>query len=222
MSGSGRPALRPALLGAGAGLSYATFVVDLVRRGPSSLDHAVSELAAPGERWAWFYRAAEVGCAAAVLPLLPPVRSALPPGVGREVVTGATAVFAVAAAAAGVVPTPCGPGLAWGVVDLRPRSDLHDAASLLAESAAYVGVGAAWATTRRRGPRWFHRAAGWTLLVGVGSGLVHGATRSHAERRRVSGVSQRVDVLAVSAWLGCLGVLGAQAAGTTEPQGAPR
>ncbi|WP_182526809.1 DUF998 domain-containing protein [Nocardioides dongkuii] len=207
-----RSPLLPAVLGLGAGVLYANFVLDWVRRGSASLGHAVSELAAPGESQAWVYRAGEVGCAALVLPLLPAVRAGLPAGPGREVVTGATAVFAVGAATAGLVPTPCGPGVVRDQVDRRPRSDLHDGASIVSDSALYLGVAAAWATTRHRGPRWFHRAAGWVLCLGSGSSLVYGYARPSAGRRWVAGVSQRVNVVTISAWLGCLGVLAARAA----------
>lgn len=202
----------PAVLGAGAGILYANFVLDWVRRGSASLGHLVSELAAPGEPQAWLYRAGEVGCAALVLPLLPAVRSRLPVGAGREVVVGATAVFAVGAATAAVVPTPCGPGVVRDVVDRRPRNDLHDGASIVADAALYLGVAAAWVTTRGRGPGWFHRAAGWVLLLGSGSGLVFAYARPVAGRRWLAGISQRVDVVTVSAWLCCLGLFAAREA----------
>ncbi|WP_127481340.1 DUF998 domain-containing protein [Nocardioides pantholopis] len=201
----------PAALGVGAGTLYANFVVDWARRGSASLGHVVSELAAPGEPQAWIYRAGEVGCAALVLPLLPTARAGLPAGLGREVVAVATAVFAAGAAAAAVVPTPCGPGVVREEVDRRPRSNLHDGASIVSDVALYLGVAAAWATTRRRGPGWFHRAAGWVLWLGTGSNLAAGYARPVAGRRWLGGVSQRVNILTISAWLCCLGLIGAQA-----------
>lgn len=199
-----------AVLGAGAGVLYSNFVLDWVRRGSASLGHQVSELAAPGEPQAWVYRAGEIGCAALVLPLLPAVRAGLPAGPGREVVAAATAVFAVGAASAALVPTPVGPGVVRDEVDRRPRSGLHDGASVVAEAGLYLGVGAAWASTRQ-GPGWFHRAAWWAFWLGSGSSLVFGYARPSAERRWLGGVSQRVNIVTASAWLCCLGVFAAGA-----------
>ncbi|MCD4523522.1 DUF998 domain-containing protein [Nocardioides sp. cx-173] len=209
--------LRPAALGVGAGLLYSNFVLDWVRRGPESLSHAVSELAAPGEPLAWVYRGGEVASAALVLPLLPSVRAALPPGPGREVVTAATALFALAATVAAVVPTPCGPGEGHEKVDRRPRSDLHDRASIAADAALYTGVVATWASTRRRGPRWLHRAARRVAWVGAGTSAAYLRARPSADLRLVAGVSQRLDIVTVSAWLCCLGVLAARAVPREAP-----
>ena len=202
--------------------STPTSLLDWVRRGSGRLGHAVSELAAPGEPQAWVYRAGEVGCAVLVVPLLPMVRAALPPGPGRDVLVGATAVFAAGAGVAGVVPTPCGPGVVREEVDRRPRSAVHDGASIISTGALYLAMAAAWLTTRRTGPGWFHRANGWLLAVGSGGSLVSGAARGSADRLWLAGLGQRIDILAASAWLGCLGVLAARAAGRARPAGSSR
>ncbi|NPC95297.1 DUF998 domain-containing protein [Nocardioides sp. zg-DK7169] len=214
MTGATRRLRRaPLLLGACAGVLYANFVLDWLRRGPATLGHMVSELAAPGEPSAWVYRGAEVGTAALVLPLLPSVRAALPAGPAREVVAGGAAVFAVGAAVAGLVPTPCGPRPVHEEVDTRPRSSLHDGASAVSDSGLYVAEAAAWLSTRRHGPRWFHRGTGAALVVGTASSLVFARARPSGRLRGVTGVAQRVNVLAISAWLGCLGLLAARAPG---------
>lgn len=200
----------PAVLGVGAGVLYASFALDLVRRGADSLDHVVSELAAPGEPYAWFYRGCEVGTAVLLVPLLPQVRDALPAGRARDVVTGATGVFAAGAAVAGLVPTPCGPREVRTQVDLRPRSVVHDGASFVSEAGLFLAVAAAWAGTRRAGPRWLHRVVGGLLVVGAASTAVLGYARPSAELRRLGGVSQRVNVVVGSVWLGSLGVLAAR------------
>ncbi|WP_166391578.1 DUF998 domain-containing protein [Nocardioides ochotonae] len=210
-------AIVPATLGAGAGVLYANFALDWVRRGTASLGHMVSELAAPGEPHAWVYRASEVGAAALVVPLLPAVRAALPAGPAREVVVGATAVFAIGATVAALVPTPFGPRVVHDKVDRRPRSEVHDRASFVSDAGLYVGVAAAWVSTRSAGPRWAHRAAGVVLGLGGTSSLVFGYARPSARLRWVGGISQRVNVVVISAWLGCLGLLAARARDAALP-----
>jgi Protein of unknown function (DUF998) len=209
-----RGPLGPALMGAGAGVLYANFALDWVRRGWASLGHMVSELAAPGEPDAWVYRASEVGTAVLVVPLLPAVRAALPAGPAREVVVGGTAAFAAGAVVAGLVPTPFGPRLVHEEVDRRPRSEVHDRASVVSDAGLYLGVAAAWVSTRHAGPRWLHRAATAVLCLGGCSTVVFGYARPSARLRWVSGISQRVNVVVISTWLGCLGVLAARARGT--------
>ncbi|MQW76376.1 DUF998 domain-containing protein [Nocardioides sp. dk4132] len=212
-----RGPLRPAVMGAGAGVLYANFALDWVRRGTASLGHMVSELAAPGEPDAWVYRASEVGAAVLVVPLLPGVRAALPAGPAREVVVGATAVFAAGAALAALVPTPFGPRVVREEVDRRPRSEVHDRASIVSDTGLYVGVAAAWVSTRHAGPRWVHRAAAAVLCLGGGSSLAFGYARPSARLRWVGGISQRVNVVVISAWLGCLGLLAARARDAVLP-----
>jgi hypothetical protein len=195
--------------GAVAALLYANFLLDLTRRGFAGMDDIVSQLEAEGQPYAMLLRVSDVVCAVLVVALLPWVRVAMPRGFWRELTVWSTVAFAVGSTVAAVVPTPCGPeiscpGPAWQI-------GVHDNSSIASDAALYVGVAAAWFATRRSGPVWFHRAAWWIFwLGGVASSLLFAWVNAEYESTYAPGVTQRLHILFVSAWILCLALLAAR------------
>ena len=124
-------------------------------------------------------RVTDVVCAVLVLSLLPWVRAGLPRGVWREVVVWGTVVFAVGAAVAAFVPTPCGPDVACGAPSVQVQLGVHDLSSIVSDAGLYAGVAAAWLATRGTGPTWFRRTAWWLFWVG---GVVSSVAYQYAQR----------------------------------------
>lgn len=209
---------RPSRLGAAvlvaigtvAALLYANFLLVWNHGGLVGADDVVSELEAPGQPYAAFLRTTDVVCAVLVVVLLPWVRAALPRGRWRDVVVGATGLFAVGATVAALVPTPCGPDVPCP--HGAAQTWVHDASSVASDTALYVGVAAAWVATREAGPTWFRRAAWWLVwLGGVLSSAVFAVATVAGAPDEVIGVSQRVHILGISAWIVCLALLAARA-----------
>jgi|GEM_PF-1681993 len=200
----------PLLVGSCAALLYSNFILDWVLRGFSGMGEVVSELEAPGQQNATLLRVTDVVCAVLVVCLLPGVRRRLPRGAWREVVVVGTTVFALGAALAAVVTT-CGPGDAACGGDGQQLADMvHEGSSIVSDTALYVGAAAVWLSLRHREPRWFRRAAAWfVLLGGVGSTLVFAYFHQTQDPVWAVGVSQRVHILAISAWILCLGIFAA-------------
>jgi len=193
-----------------AAFLYANFLIDWVLRGFTGMGEVVSELEAPGEPNAVLLRVTDVVCAVLVVSLLPWVRGGLRPGVWRGVVVWATVVFAVGAAGAAIVATPCGPSVACDDPDLQLQLSIHDLSSIVSDTALYVGVAAAWLATRAVGPAWFSRSACWNFwLGGVVSSVVYEYFTLNPDPAWAVGASQRVHIVFISAWILCLGVFAA-------------
>ncbi len=195
--------------GAVAALLYSNFLPDLVRRGPASLDDIVSQLEAHGQPDAMLLRVSDDVCSVLVVALLPWVRAALPRGLWRELTVWSTVAFAIGSTVAAAVPTPCGPdvscpGPAWQI-------GVHDNSSIASDVALYIGVAAAWLATRRSGPVWFHRAAWWVFWIGgVASSLLFAWVNAEYESTYAPGVTQRLHIVFISAWIFCLALLAAR------------
>ncbi|WP_028049564.1 DUF998 domain-containing protein [Cellulomonas sp. URHD0024] len=204
----GRLHVVPLLIGAAAALLYSNFLLDWVLRGFAGMGDLVSALEAPGERNATLLRVTDVVCAVLVVCLLPRVRRRLPSGGWREVFVVATVVFALGAALAAVVASPCGPG---AVCEGGARATLvHDTSSIVSDTALFVGAGAVWLATRRTGPVWFRRAAALVVVVGgIVASLVFGWFTRTGDPAWAVGVSQRVHIVCMSAWLASLGLFAA-------------
>jgi len=208
-----RPALliAPAVIGAIAALLYGNFLLDWVLRGFHGMGAVVSSLEAPGASNSDLLRVTDVICAGLVACLLPQVRARLPRGTWREIFVGATFVFAIGAALAAVVVTPCLPGVSCVGPGQRLATDAHDYLSVVSDTALYAGAAAVWFSTRTAGPVWFRRAAWWAFwLAGVVSTIVFGYFHQTADPTWAIGLSQRVHIVGISAWIFCLGLLAAQ------------
>jgi hypothetical protein len=194
-----------------AAVLYSNFVLDWVLRGFDGMGNVVSHLAAPGQPNAGIVRVTDVVCAVLVLALLPAVRRALPLRPWRAVVVGGTVVFAAGAVIAAAIPTPCGPHSACDAPAQLLQGFLHNSASVVSDVGLYVGTAAAWFTTRRTGPRWFHRAAVWLFWV---TGVVASALfvlLAEVGPDWATAFSQRVHIVGISVWIVCLGLLAAAA-----------
>jgi hypothetical protein len=200
-----------------AAFLYANFLIDWALRGFDGMGEIVSDLAAPGQPNATLLRITDVVCALLVVSLLPLVRAALPPSTWREILVWGTVLFATGAAVAAFVPTPCGPGMSC---DDGLQTAVHDAGSIVSDTALYAGAAAAWFATRRGGPAWFHRSAWWVFwLGGVVASLLFEYFNVTRDPSWAVGASQRLHILTISAWIVCLGLL---AAGAGDGRGARR
>ncbi|AWB92423.1 DUF998 domain-containing protein [Aeromicrobium chenweiae] len=210
------------LTSAVAGLFYSNFVLDWVLRGFEGMGDVVSNLSAPGEPFAVVARVTDFLCGVLVLLILPSVRRALPPGRCRPVVVGGTAVFAVAAAAAAVITTPCGPDIVCSSPAQQRQGDLHLVLSTVSDVGLYIGTAAAWLTTRRVGPRWFALAAWWLFwLAGLVATAVFGFF-AEVGPEWVAATGQRVHIVGMSLWILCLGLLAADASVHVARAASPR
>ena len=202
--------------GGAAALLYSNFLLDWTRRGFVGMDDIVSRLEAPGEPHAMLLRTTDVVCAVLVVALLPWVRAALPRGPWRELTVWATIGFAFGATVAALVPPPCGPDAVCAVTQAQV---VHDVSSIGSDAALYVGVAAAWLSTRRSGPTWFRRAAAWVFwLGGVVSSALFAYFNATSDPAWAPGLSQRAHIVCISVWLLCLAAL---AAHTRSPSDHP-
>lgn len=203
---------RPSLLLAGcvAAVLYSNFVIDWVLRGFEGMDQIVSKLEAPGQPNATLLRVTDIVCALLVVTLLPRVRSLVQPGRWREVAVWATVTFAIGAALAAVVPSPCGPGQTCDSPSQDLQAWAHDAASIVSDTALFVGMAAMWFATRESGPSWLRRLAFWNFILGgiVVTALL-GWFSETGDPSWAAGASQRVHIVFMSAWIVCLGVVAA-------------
>jgi hypothetical protein len=205
-----RRAILLVVVGCVAALFYANFLIDWVLRGFSGMGDVVSELESPGQPNAVLLRVTDVVCGVLVVSLLPWVRAGLPRGAWREVVVWSTVAFAVGAAVAAFVPTPCGPDVACDAPRLQLQRQVHDLSSILSDAALYVGVAAAWLATRGAGPSWFRRTAWWLFwLGGVVSTAVFQYFTSTDDPPWAVGVAQRVHIVGICVWIVTLSVYAA-------------
>lgn len=193
-----------------AALFYANFLLDWVLRGFTGMGDVVSELEAAGQQNAILLRVTDVVCAVLVLSLLPWVRAGLPRGAWREVVVWGTVVFAVGAAVAAFVPTPCGPDVPCEAPSVQVQMAVHDLSSIVSDAGLYVGVAAAWLATRRTGPTWFRRTAWWLFWVGgVVSSFAYQYVSVTESSSGAVGITQRLHVLGICAWIVSLSIYAA-------------
>jgi hypothetical protein len=199
------------LASAVAGLFYSNFLLDWVLRGFEGMGDVVSNLSAPGQPFATVSRVTDFACGVLVLMILPSVRRALPPRPARVVVVAGTAVFAIAAAAAAVITTPCGPHADCSAPGQQLQGDIHLALSAVSDVGLYIGSAAAWVVTRRTGPRWFAVSAWWLFWVaGLVATAVFGIC-AEVGPEWAAAAGQRVHIVGMSLWILCLGLLAAAA-----------
>jgi len=195
-----------------AAIFYSNFFIDWILRGFDGMTAVVSNLSAAGEPNAALLRVTDVTCAALVVFLVPWVRAGLPSGTWRNVCAGATIVFALGAALAAIVPPPCGPGVVCGTSHQQAQAHLHDAMSVVSDTALFVGVVAAWFASRRPGPAWFRRIAWWEFwLGGVVSSVAFAYFDLTQDPAWAPGVSQRVHIVLISLWILTLAIFAASA-----------
>ena len=210
----------PVLLADGilAAVFYSNFLLDAVLPSDHDWSAVVSELEVPGAQTATWLRTTDVLCGVLVLLLLPHVSAGLPVGRWRRWAIWATAIFAVAGAAAGIVPLPCaGPEVCTSTRDDLQRW-VHDGLSNVSQAAIFVGAMAVALACRHPGPRWMHRAALITFWVGGVIGTIafayFGATDPPTWQ---TGIAQRFQIAMTSGWIICLAVFAAGVAGPTAP-----
>lgn len=208
----------PIVVGVCAALLYSNFLLDWVLRGFTGMGEVVSLLEAPGQPNATLLRVTDVICAVLVVSLLPAVRRRLPSGVWREVFVGGTLVFALGAALAAVVATSCGSGIPCDGSGEELAKGVHEASSIVSDTALYVGAAAAWLSVRVLGPAWFKRVAWWFVWIGgLASTLVFAWFHSTEDPAWAVGASQRVHIACISGWILCLGLLAAHPPRTDGP-----
>jgi hypothetical protein len=212
---AGRP--RPSIVlvvAAVAAFLYSNFVLDWVLRGFEGMGEIVSELESPGEPNAALLRITDCVCAVLVVLLASWARAALPRGVWREVFVWATVVFAIGAVAAAVVTAPCGPDIVCDAPEQVLQSDIHGYASVVSDTALFVGVLAAILATWRTGPAWFRRTAWWVLILGgVVTSLLFGWFDRTEDPEWAVGLFQRLHILSISIWIFTVGLFTARADG---------
>lgn len=214
----GRHGLRalPLATGALAALLYCNFLLDWVLRGFAGMTTVVSALESPGQPNTDLLRVTDVICALLAVVLAFWVRAGLDRGPWREIFAWTTVVFSVGAVLAAIIAEPCG----FGTVCTDPHQvmlrDLHGDASIVSDTALFAGAFAIGVLTWRRGPAWFRRAA-WTVLLGGGlvSSLVFGYYHRTPDPLWAVGISQRVHIAIMGAWLFALGLF---AAGNHRPR----
>ena len=205
-----RRAVALVLVGVVAALFYSNFLLDVA----FSTDHdwfaVVSELEVPGAQTATLLRTTDVLCGVLVLALLPYVHAALPAGGWRRWAVSMTAIFAVTAAAAGVISLPCANEVSCSTTGDEVRRWIHDGLSIVSQTTVFLGALAVGLDTRHHGPRWIHRAAWITFWVGGVLGTLvfayYGTTDSSSWQ---TGIAQRFQIAMTSAWIICLAVLAA-------------
>jgi hypothetical protein len=190
-----------------AALLYSNFLFAWVLQGLGSTATVVSQLEVPGQPDATLLRVTDVLSAVLVLPLLPTLRHALPPGRLKLLALGAAWVFAVAALAAATVALPCGPGVACSSPRQVVQTGVHDGSTFVSDGAAFLSIAVSWWLLRDRRPR-MSRTLWWLFWIG---GVVTVGVLAYAEVLDASdwllGGAQRVHILTISIWICCLGLL---------------
>lgn len=199
------------LVGAVAALLYSNFLLDALFSPDHDWLAVVSELEVPGQPTATLLRTTDVLCSLLTLLLVPHVRAALSPGPWRAVVTWSIVAFAVGGILAAAVPLPCAASEVCSGGSAELQRSLHDGASIVSALALFVSAGAIAVQTSHDGPVRLHRLASATFWVGgvLGSiaflffGLQDAASWQ-------TGLSQRFQIVVMSAWILCLGLVAAQ------------
>jgi hypothetical protein len=193
-----------------AGIAYSGFLLDLVLpAGDPDVSVVVSSLEVEGP-FGGILRTLDVVSGVLTLALVPYVWWALPRGRLRHVAVWSLAAFAVGGAMTGIIHLPCGsdaPGCPSGTAQ-ELQALAHDGLSIVSTVAFFVSAGATALAVRRTGPRWLV-AAGWaSVIAGALTGVVFTAAQALGMAATL-GVSQRLQILAVTAWVVCLGVFAA-------------
>lgn len=207
--------------GAVAAVLYSNFLIDLLVPGPHEWAQQVSVLEIPGHRSALLLRTTDVLAALLVLAQLPAVRAALPVSRWRRLVVGGAAAFAAGGILAAIVTLPADPqvgvdGLVTTAGTLDPgalRRAAHNGTSILSVGGMVASAGAAWMLLRRRlleRPRWLGPVV---TVVAAGCAVELGADLVVALRPQwqlLDGLSQRAQMLTLSAWVVGLGAIAAR------------
>lgn len=213
--------------GAIAAVLYSNFLIDLLVPGPHEWAQQVSVLEIPGHRSALLLRTTDVTAALLVLAQLPAVRAALPASRWRTLVTGGAAAFAIGGILAAIVTLPAdaqagtdGLLTAAGTVDADAlRRAAHNATSIVSVGGMVASAGGAWMLLCHRPglrPPWL---GGMVAVVAAGCAIELGADVVVALRPQwqlLDGLSQRAQMLTLSAWVAGLGVLAARPALTAR------
>lgn len=198
------------LVGVVAALFCSNFLLDVAFSSDHDWFAVVSELEVRGAQTATLLRTTDVLCGLLVLALLPYVWAALPSGGWRRWAVSMTAIFAVTGAAAGVISLPCANEVSCSTTGDEIQRWMHDGLSIISQTTVFLGALAIGLDTRRRGPRWIHRAAWITFWVGGVLGTIvfsySGAADSTSWQ---TGIAQRFQIGMTSAWIICLAVLAA-------------
>lgn len=204
-------------MGVLAALFYANFLLNWQAGGLASFGVVISHQEAPGQPGSMFLRVTDVVCAVLVLAILPFARRALPAGPWRRIAMIMMVIFSVFAIVAAVIAAPCLKLATCVGTQAIVQTRVHDAASTISDTAAFISMGAVWLALRGRRPVWLRRFAAWDLILG---GIVSSAAFGyfHTTNRPpwAVGVSQRVHVISMSIWLLALAVAGAQALGASR------
>jgi len=200
------------VVGVVAALFYSNFLLDVVFSSDHDWFAVVSELEVPGAQTATLLRTTDVLCGILVLALLPYVWAALPVGGWRKWAVSMTAIFAVTAAASGVISLPCADEVSCSTTGDEIQRWMHDGISIVSQTTVFLGALAIGLATRHQGPRWIHRAAWITFWVGGVLGTLvftyYGTTDSSSWQ---TGIAQRFQIGLTSAWIICLAALAAGA-----------
>lgn len=198
------------IVGIVAGIAYSGFLLDLVLpNGEVDVSVVVSSLEADGPH-ADVLRTLDVVSGVATLVLAPYVWWALPAGLWRHLAVWSLVAFALGGALAGIIPLPCGadtPDCPAGTAQ-ETQQLVHDGLSVLSTVAFFASAAATALAARRRGPRWVVLAGWASVAVGALTGVVF-TTGDLGEMDLTLGISQRIQILAVTAWIICLGVYAA-------------
>lgn len=214
--------------GAVAAVLYSNFLIDLLVPGPHEWAQQVSVLEIPGHRSALLLRTTDVLAALLVLAQLPAVRAALPRSRWRRLVVGGAAAFAAGGILAAIATLPADPqvgvdGLVTTAGTLDPgalRRAAHNATSIVSVGGMIASAGGAWMLLRRRPlerPRWLGPLV---AVVAAGCAIELGADLVVALRPQwqlLDGLSQRAQMLTLSAWVLGLGAIAARPPRTAEP-----
>jgi hypothetical protein len=206
-------------VGVAAAVAYSGFILAAVNPGDPDLTTVVSSLEAGDGSLARTLRALDVAAGVLTLVLVPFVHWALPRGPWRRVAVWSFATFAVAGIPAGLIALPCAEGdagcAAGGGDDVQTL--LHDGLSIVSTCALIASAAATALAVRREGPRWLARAGWVTAAVQVVTGGLLGVGELTGPEA-LGGISQRLEILGISAWIVCLSV----SAATDGVRNAPR
>jgi hypothetical protein len=207
-------------MGLFAALFYANFLLNWQAGGLASFGMVISDQEAPGQPGAMFLRVTDVVCAVLVLAILPYARRALPPGRWCRTAIAMMVLFAIGAISAALIPVPCVQGLACVGAQAMMQVRYHDTASTVSAFALFISMGAVWLSLRGCRPVWLRQFAAWDLILGgIVSSAAFGYFHSTNRPPWAVGVSQRVHVISMSAWLLALAIAGAQAMGARDREG---
>jgi Protein of unknown function (DUF998) len=204
-------------LGVAAGVLNCSFMLESLLPGPAHVGATVvSDLSVPTRPWSWVFRAADAGSALCLLALCIALASRRPDDeddgsrLSRTAWTVglvATTTFAASTLLAAVVAETCAPSFdpscPPGLAVASLTDAVHDTISSVGSSCGVL-ASLAFAVALRR-TRWFCALHGTAFVVTALSGLLFVALQAGAQDN-LSGWVQRGQIVALSAWLGVLGL----------------